>query len=305
MEAELSVVSIMREITFTNHALHTRVFMTRNLFKPAILYFGILLLLCTPFVHLISQTIKLERPGWRQFVIDRANMLDLSDKTYIQEMCDKLLIDHSIPLIVVTIESMGRYSSQSMTIEKFAGTLYNQWGIGYIKKDGKPWNKGILLLISRDDRKTRIELGAGYGHTKDEECSTIMQNKIVRRFMLTEFSTGIRFGVKALDAMARETEGEASFSSMLVQSALFIIPYALIALTIFTLVSFIRTGKRGLAWMMWGTLFSFPVSLLSSLRIGNSIGDGDVSGGWGGGGSFSGGSFGGGFSGGGGATGSW
>ena len=42
--------------------------MTRNLFKPAILYFGILLLLCTPFVHLISQTIKLERPGWRQFV---------------------------------------------------------------------------------------------------------------------------------------------------------------------------------------------------------------------------------------------
>jgi len=232
-------------------------------------------------------------------------MLDLSDKTFIQKTCDELLTDHTIPMYVVTIESMGRYSTQSMTIEQFASTLYNQWGIGYTKKDGKPWNKGILLLVSPEDRKARIELGAGYDHTKDAACSTIMQDKIVRRFLLMEFSMGIRSGVKALDAMARETEGEVSFSSMLVQSALFIIPYALIALIIFTFVSFIRTGKRGLAWMMWGTLFSFPVTLLSSLGSHHSGVDGDAGWNWGGGDSFSGGSFGGGFSGGGGATGSW
>jgi uncharacterized protein len=232
-------------------------------------------------------------------------MLDPSDKNIIQKTCDELLTDQTIPMHVVTIESMGRYTSQTMTIEQFASTLYNQWGIGYSKKDGKPWNKGILLLVSRDDRKARIELGAGYGHTKDADCSTIMQDKIVRRFLLGEYSMGIRYGVKALDVLARETEGEVSFSSLLVQSALFIIPYALIALIMFTLVSFIRTGKRGLAWMMWGTLFSFPVSLLSNLGSHHSSVDGNA--GWNGGGgdSFSGGSFGGGFSGGGGATGSW
>jgi uncharacterized protein len=277
----------------------------RYLCRLSALSCGILLFICAPSAHLASQTIKLERPGPREFVIDRANMLDPSDKSFIQGTCDELLTDHTIPLFVVTIESMGRYSSQSMTIEQFASTLYNQWGIGYLKKDGKPWNKGILLLISQDDRMARIELGAGYGHTKDADCSMIMQDKIVRRFIVTEFSMGIHAGVKALDAMARETEGEVSFSSMFVQSALFIIPYALFGLVLFTVVSFVRTGKRGMAWMMWGILFSFPVSLLSSLGSHRHGMDGDA--GWNGGGgdSFSGGSFGDGFSGGGGATGSW
>jgi uncharacterized protein len=231
-------------------------------------------------------------------------MLDVSDKNSVQKTCDELLTDHTVPMLVVTIESMGRYSSQSMAIEQFAATLYGQWGIGYLKKGGKPWNKGILLVVSRDDRKAYIALGAGYDHTQDGECAAIMQNKIVRHFRISEFSAGIRSGVEALDAMARETEGDVSLRSRLVHWALLFIPFALV---IFTLSSFVRTGRRGLAWMMWGALFSFPVSILSNLGSGNSSGNGDgyLGGGWGGGGSFSGGSFGGGFSGGGGATGSW
>jgi uncharacterized protein len=273
-----------------------------RLCRSSALFCGILFLICALPAHLASQTIKLERPGPREFVIDRANMIDPSDISSIQGECDELLTDHTIPLFVVTIESMGRYSSQSTAIEQFASLLYNQWGIGYLKKDGKPWNKGILLLVSRDDRMARIEVGAGYGHTEDVECRTIMENQILRRFRGTRFSAGIRTGAEALVVMAREAEGEVSLSSILIHWMSLFTP---IAITIFTLVSLIRTGRRGLAWIMWGALFSFPALLLSTFGSANTGGDGNVGGSWGGGTSFSGGSFGGGFSGGGGATGSW
>lgn len=300
------IVKEVPESHFQQNVLQHEVLMTRDLVKPATLYCAVLLLLCTVPSHLISQTLTLQRPGPREFVIDRANMLDAGDKAFIQETCDELLFDHTVPLIVVTIESMGRYSSTSMAIEEFAGVLYNQWGIGYPKKDGKPWNKGILLLVSRDDRKARIILGAGYGHEQDVECNGIMQKKIIRHFIISDFSAGIRLGVKALDTMARETEGEVSAASMIIDWALLFIP---IALTIFSAFSFVRTGRRGLAWLMWGTLFSFPASLLSGVWSSNinsgGLTDTSLGGGWGGSDSFSGGSFGGGFSGGGGATGSW
>lgn len=275
---------------------------THNLFKPAALYSGILLFLCMPPVHLVAQTIRLDPPGPREFVVDRANMLDLADKAIIQKTCDKLLTDKTIPLIVVTIESMGRYSSRSMTIEQFSSTLYNQWGIGYLEKNGKPWNKGILLLVSRDDRKARIELGAGYGHTKDAECNAIMQNQIISRFKASKFSAGIRSGVEALDAMAREQEGKKIQTEEEESSLWFLNPWILVvaAIFIFTIVSSARSGRIGLAWMLWGALFSVLGWLLHSMGTAKVESGGD-----GGGGSFSGGSFGGGFSGGGGATGSW
>jgi uncharacterized protein len=271
-------------------------------------------------------------------------MLDPDDIAFINETSDRLLTDHTIPLIVVTIESMGHLTSQPMTIEQFASTLYNEWGIGYPQKRGEPWNKGILLLVSQDDRKARIELGAGYGHTKDAECTKIMQNEIVHRFKTMRFSSGIRSGVVALDEMARGTEGEEPI-------AWYLNPWFLGASVLFvvTMVWLGLTGKGGVAWVLriamysglgWlvytregkvgaaliilgAGFFEFMVTLNAFGWLGSGgrargavwIGDsgnsytgrsffGGFLGGSSGGG-FSGGSFGGGCSGGGGATGSW
>jgi uncharacterized protein len=262
-------------------------------------------------------------------------MIDPADMTVIKKTCDKLLTDYTIPLIVVTIESMNRYKPQPATsvpmdlyttytipIEQFARTLYNQWKIGYPRKSGKIWNKGILLLVSRDDRKARIELGAGYGHMMDEECTTIMQKKIVNRFRTTMFSAGICSGVVALDIMAREAEGEESKAWFL--NFWFLGAAVLIAGII---VWIVWKGKGGLGWLIriafyaglgWlvytqvgelglglvllgGIFFEFMLILnvfgIFGISSGASSGGGSDM--------FTGGSFGGGFSGGGGATGSW
>ena len=66
-----------------------------------------------------------------------------------------------------------------------------------------------------------------------------------------------------------------------------------IGLAIFTVVSMIRRGSSGWAWLFWAAAFSLLAYLLYSFLT------------RGGSGGFGGGSFGGGFSGGGGASGSW
>ena len=98
---------------------------------------------------------------------------DEKSKEEIKSICDKLLNEMATPIIVVTIESMSAYlptysgsgglNTTGMRIETFATLLFNEWGIGHEKLGEEYWNTGILLLIARDDRKARIELGGGWG----------------------------------------------------------------------------------------------------------------------------------------------
>ncbi len=241
-----------------------------------------------------AQQINLDPPGEREFVLDKALMLDRADNQRIREIGDKLLTDQAIPIIVVTIESMEQYWGAKTRIETFAYLLFNQWGIGVKEVNGQVLNKGMLLLVSRDDRQARIELGDGWGREKDTEAQRIMEEQIIARFKQGAFSDGILKGVEALEKMARG--GAMPKKPVSTRSVLLVAGF--IALLVFTVVSLIRRGASGWAWLAWGALFSFLgfmlYQFLSSRRRGGSFGGG-----------FTGGSFGGGFSGGGGATGSW
>lgn len=240
-------------------------------------------------VHALELT--LEPPGDREFVRDLAGMIDEPTKKQIQEICDKLLTDKATPIIVVTIDSMAKYGGADMRIETFATILFNQWQIGHAKLNDQDWNTGILLLVSKDDRKARIELGAGWGREDDAKCREIMDDYIIPHFKQGQFSQGILAGVEALDKMARKLEMPAKPQS----AWSYVIIAVVIGLAIFTIVSLIRRGSSGWAWLFWGVIFAVIGTILYQMLTNRG----------GGGGGFSGGSFGGGFSGGGGATGSW
>lgn len=238
--------------------------------------------------------INIARPDERDFIVDHADLISSADEQHIRQLATKLLNEKATPIIVVTIESMAQYGGAGMRIETFAHLLFDQWAIGQAKLDGQLWNTGMLLLVARDDRKARIELGAGWKHEQDALAQQIMNEQIVPRFRQGDFSGGIVAGVEALDKMARGLELPKRptpwWQPLLVAGA--------IALLIFTIISLIRRGASGWAWLFWGAVFSLIGYLLYSfLRSSMSSG--------GGGGGYSGGSFGGGYSGGGGATGSW
>jgi len=237
-----------------------------------------------------GQKIDLERPGDREFVRDLADMVDPEDEKKIQEIADKLLTEKVTPIIVVTINSMAEHGGSGMRIETFAHLLFDQWQIGHAKVNKQQWNTGILLLVSKNDRKARIQLGGGWAHEKDELCQQIMDEQIIARFKQGNFSQGIVAGVEALDAMAREKQLPAPPTDW--KKVLLVVGF--VGLAIFTIVSLIRRGSSGWAWLLWGVVFSILGYMLYSMLTSR-----------GGGGGFGGGSFGGGFSGGGGATGSW
>jgi len=241
-------------------------------------------------------TITLDRPGPRDFILDRANLLAPADRERIKKICDKLLTEKAVPIIVVTIDSMGDYGGAGMRIETFATLLFNQWGIGQPKVNDQSWNRGILLLVSKNDRKARIELGADWRHDQDVLAQSIMNDQIVPKFKAGDFSGGIAAGVEALDKMARGLQLPKAVAPPVTWQQTAIV-LALAGVAVFTVVSLIRHGTGGWAWLMWGAIFAAVGYLIYSL-VTNRSGSGD-------GGGFSGGSFGGGFSGGGGASGSW
>ena len=117
--------------------------------------------------------ISLDRPGEREFVRDLAGMITPEDAAKIGQICDKLLTAKATPILVVTIESMAQYGGVGMRIETFAMLVFNQWEIGHAQINRRTWNTGILLLVSKRDRKARIELGEGWGHEQDELCRQI------------------------------------------------------------------------------------------------------------------------------------
>ncbi|MEX0818521.1 MAG: TPM domain-containing protein [Pirellulaceae bacterium] len=235
--------------------------------------------------------ISLDPPGEREFVRDLAGMLDADAKEHIREVCDRLLTDKATPIIVVTIQSMAKHGADDLRIETFATLLFDQWQIGHAKLGGQDWNTGILLLVSRDDRKARIELGGGWGRREDALCQQIMDEQIIFHFKQGQFSKGIVAGVEALDKMARKlelpTRPRPWWHYAIVAGA--------IGLAIFTVVSLVRRGASGWAWLFWGVVFAIVGTILYQMMTNRGRG----------GGGFGGGSFGGGSSGGGGATGSW
>jgi len=267
-------------------------------FRCSLLYFALTFATAGMFGtdHAFATELELNPPGDREFVRDLAGMLDPSSIEHIRQVSDRLLSERATPIIVITIESMAKYGGEGMRIETFATLLFNQWEIGQATLAGQQWNTGILLLVSRDDRKARIELGGGWGRREDEQCRQIMNNHIIPQFKEGLYSRGIVAGVDALDKMARKLE--------IPQPAVPWWQYAYIVgflgLAIFTLISLIRRGSSGWAWLFWGVVFSILGAILYHMLTQSHSGRRAGSGG-----GFSGGSFGGGFSGGGGATGSW
>lgn len=239
--------------------------------------------------------IDLQPPGQRDFILDKADLLTDEEEKKIRELATRLLNDKAVPIIVVTIESMAAHNGAGMRIETFARFLFDQWGIGHPKVNGQSHNRGILLLVSRGDRKARIELGADWKRDKDEVAVQIMDDLIVPRFKNGDYAAGIVAGVEALDKMARELE----LPKKPVSPWRMVLIAAAAGLGIFTVVSLIRRGSGGWAWVFWGVVLGIVGMILYNALRSSGRGGG------GGGGGFSGGSFGGGFSGGGGASGSW
>jgi uncharacterized protein len=224
-------------------------------------------------------------------VVDEAGLMDAATRTALIEQLAGLEQKTTDQLVVVTLKSL-----QGTSIEDYGYQLGRRWQIGQKDK-----NNGVLLIVAPNERKVRIEVGYGLeGTLTDAVTKLIIEDSILPRFKVADFSGGIKRGVEdivqVLSGDAQEWQDRATqrFSPQNAlpapQGAIWPAIIALlvgIGLLIFCAV---RGGVICRAILQW---------LLLALLSG---GRGSSSGGASGGGSFSGG---GGSFGGGGASGSW
>ena len=211
-------------------------------------------------------------------VVDSAQMIDPAVREQLTQQLQALEQTSGDQLVVVTVPDL-----QGVPIEDYGYQLGRQWGIGQKGKDN-----GALLIVSRDDRQLRIEVGYGLeGVLTDAQSWVIINQVILPKFKAGNFSQGISDGVAA---MIQVVGGEPLAVPAHVADANFAMDNPGFSIGLFILLI-------GVLWLC--KRMGLPVGAIL-LAILNSSGRGG--GGGGGGGGFRGG--GGGF-GGGGASGSW
>ena len=197
-------------------------------------------------------------------------------------------------------------------IEQFSIRVAEAWKIGRAGKDD-----GVILVVAKDDRTLRIEVGYGLeGAIPDAIAKRIIEESIVPKFRQGDFPGGIAAGV---DVIMKLVEGEklpppanrgAADDGADPNSLFALLVVLMVATTLFNSIfgrlfgSALSAGAVGIAaWVFFGSLFIALVAAVIAAVFGliRGIPSRGHYGGFGGGG-FSGG--GGGF-GGGGASGNW
>ncbi len=261
-------------------------------------------------------------PALQGRVVDTAGMLSPTAIQLLESTLATFEAEESTQIVVLTINSLEGESLEEFSL-KVAGT----WQIGQKGSDN-----GALLLISKNDRKLRIEVGYGLeGSLTDLIAGRIIRDIITPQFRNGNFDQGVINGVSA---MIRSVQGEfngpppgsekqrgsGDFSGLL-----FFFLFAFLNLgRIFTkhkwfaggmgailapLLGFVFFGVGGLTLLLLipaGLVIGFLLSSISFASPSGRSTGGYSSGGFGGGG-FGGGGFsgGGGGFGGGGSSGGW
>lgn len=151
-----------------------------------VLKFGLVLLL---WVFAITAQAELSFPALTGRVVDTAQMLEPSVRTQLDAQLKAHEQATGEQVVVVTLADL-----QGTSIEDFGYQLGRHWGIGQKDK-----NNGALLIVARDDRKLRIEVGYGLeDRLTDAQSSVIINQVITPAFKSGNFNKGISDGVAAM-----------------------------------------------------------------------------------------------------------
>lgn len=229
------------------------------------------LFLCLCLCTLPFRAGAFDVPPTQGYVNDFAGLLSPAAKSQIETFLRNFDASDSTQVVVVTVPNL-----QGEPIDMVALQFAETWKIGQKGKDN-----GALLLIGKEDRKIRIEVGRGLeGNLTDLLAGRIVDNEISPRFKQGDFEGGIAAGVTGIvQAVRGEYTGTGKAGGKKKGGPWWIFPLLFFVLPLFGRLGGSGRGRHGGVW----------------------IGGGGF-GGRGGGGGFSGG--GGGFSGGG-SSGSW
>jgi len=125
-------------------------------------------------------------------VTDMADILSPATETQLNQLVAELQAKKGAELAIVTVAR----TTPEHSPREFATELFNYWGIG---KKGQ--DNGVLLLISKGDRRVEIETGYGVeAILPDAKVGRILSEEITPQFKQGNFDGGTLAGTKTLVA---------------------------------------------------------------------------------------------------------
>ncbi|MEO8721484.1 MAG: TPM domain-containing protein [Ginsengibacter sp.] len=261
----------------------------------------LLLFLFISFQSVFSQKIE-SKPVPPMAVNDFANLLEPFQKQSLEQKLRSYNDSTSSAIVIITVPDLQGYDIAEVSLK-----YLRDWGIGVKGK-----NNGVVILVSKNDHKARIETGYGMeGVLPDILAKQIIDQRMIPFFKNNDYYSGFENAVDAIiQAAAGEFKADPNAQKKNNVTIGKIIPLVIIFLVIVFLFSG-KGGGGGGSYMSRKGSRSFLGSALPWFLLGNILGGGGRGGGGGGGfggGGFGGGGFGGfggGGGGGGGASGGW
>ena len=270
----------------------------------ALLYLWLAIGLC------LSARADVAVPPLTGHVIDQTATLSAAEISQLEQMLRDFETKKGSQIAVLIVPS-----TEPEAIEQYSIRVAEAWKLGRQKVDD-----GAILLIAKNDRKLRIEVGYGLeGALTDIASKRIISEIITPHFKQGDFNAGITAGVQQIMRVidgeplpapvpksSHATKDTSSFLPVIILVA-FVVGGTLRAILGKFLGALATGGIVGI--IVWIFISAFGMAVLAGLAaflftLFSNGGGGGGGRGWGGGGGFGGGSFGGGgFSGGGGGFG--
>lgn len=141
-----------------------------------------------------SSAHALDIPSLSKRVNDYARILSPATVNQLESILAELEATDSTQIVVLTIPSLEGASLEEVSLKTAEKNQIGQKG----------YDNGALLLVARDDRKLRIEVGYGLeGTLTDMVAGQIIRNIITPRFRSGNFDQGVIDGVGAMIAVVR------------------------------------------------------------------------------------------------------
>lgn len=152
--------------------------------------------LCLLLLGPVAQAL-VDVPKLTARVTDLTSTLDAGQKQSLEQTLAAFEARKGAQLAVLVVPT-----TQPEAIEQYSIRVVEAWKLGRAKPDD-----GVLLLVAKDDRTLRIEVGYGLeGALTDATANRIIEEDIVPRFRAGDYYGGIAAGV---DRIIRVVDGEA------------------------------------------------------------------------------------------------
>jgi len=136
----------------------------------------------------------LEIPVLDRRVTDLAGLFSAPAVASMETDLESLETETGAQVAVLTIPSL-----EGQVLEDFSMNVVESWQLGQQGSDN-----GVLILIARDDRKIRIEVGYGLeGVLPDILCGRIIDNAMKPAFRQGDFSEGTQRAVEIVAGLVR------------------------------------------------------------------------------------------------------